>query len=414
MRPTLILNFAAAPTSSTVLRNSLADSQRIRTPRGNWIDSLRVYCRGGHGGNGYKPKGGVGGKGGDVVFRVQPEKESKRPKTAVPNLNALFKTAFKGDSKKQRVTGGDGGHSAQHFIMGEPGTDKVLDVPPGVILQTDEGKIIAELNEEGASVTVAKGGEGGGPNNAWIGSKGSASHVRLDLRLIADVGLVGFPNAGKSTLLKAISRAKPKIANYPFTTIRPNLGHLLFPDDREIVMADLPGLIEGAHYNVGMGHKFLKHVERTKMIMFVIDVQGFQLNPNSPRRTPFETITLLNRELELYRSELVEKPALCLINKMDTDGAEEKLDELTEFLGNKYEEAVCELDEELRPKRRIVFDEVIPMSAKFSRPSVISVKDKIRDWLDRHHDLEHFDLRQRPQIGGELARLNVDSGPRLV
>jgi len=408
------MRLAAAPTSSTVVLNSMADTHRIRTPRGNWIDSLRVYCRGGHGGNGYKPRGGVGGKGGDVVFRVQTEKARNNPKATVPNLSALFKNVFKSDPKKQRVIGGNGGHSAQDFIIGEPGTDTVLDVPPGIILQTDEGKIIAELNEMGTSVTVAKGGEGGGPNNAWIGSKGASSHVRLDLKLIADVGLVGFPNAGKSTLLKAISRARPKIANYPFTTIRPNLGHLSFPDDREIVMADLPGLIEGAHYNVGMGHKFLKHVERTKMIMFVIDVQGFQLNPNSQRRTPFETVTLLNRELELYRSDLVEKPALCLVNKMDTEGAEEKLEELKELLGKGYDEGVSLMDEDSRPRRRITFDEVIPMSAKFSLPSVMTVKDKVRDWLDRHHDRDHFDQGQRPQIGGKLARLNVDSGPRLV
>ena len=128
--------------------------------------------------------------------------------------------------------------------------------------------------------------------------------------------MVGFPNAGKSTLLKAISKARPKIASYPFTTIKPNLGHIKFEDEREITMADLPGLIEGAHVNVGMGHRFLKHVERTGCMVFVIDVKGFQLNPMSIKRSAFETLVLLNKELEIYNPDLLSKPAICLVNKV--------------------------------------------------------------------------------------------------
>ena len=129
--------------------------------------------------------------------------------------------------------------------------------------------------------------------------------------------MVGFPNAGKSTLLKAISKARPKIASYPFTTIKPNLGHIQYQEDeREITMADLPGLIEGAHINLGMGHRFLKHVERTRCLIFVIDVQGFQLNPHSVHRTAFETLVLLNKELELYNPDLLSKPAICIVNKV--------------------------------------------------------------------------------------------------
>ncbi len=133
-----------------------------------------------------------------------------------------------------------------------------------------------------------------------------------------------YPILGKSTLLKAVSRASPKIAGYPFTTIRPNLGHIGYPDDRVITMADLPGLIEGAHYNVGMGYRFLKHVERTRLLLFVIDVNGFRLNENSEFRTAFQTLTLLNRELELYKPDLVEKPAVCLLNQMDFRGSQSK------------------------------------------------------------------------------------------
>ena len=135
-------------------------------------------------------------------------------------------------------------------------------------------------------------------------------------QLIADLGLVGFPNAGKSTLLKAISNARPKIASYPFTTIKPNLGHMSYEDEREITMADLPGLIEGAHINLGLGHRFLKHVERTTCNVFVIDIQGFQLNANSVHRTAFETLVLLNKELEMYNPDLLQKPSICLVNKV--------------------------------------------------------------------------------------------------
>ncbi len=191
-------------------------------------------------------------------------------------LIPFFKT-FKGEVGKQRVMGGAGGHASKFFILGNPGADSVLTVPRGVSVVSDEGKLIGDLDAHGAELTVAVGGSGGSGANGWIGERGQARFVRLDLKLIADVGLVGFPNAGKSTLLKAVSRAKPKIANYPFTTIKPNLGHLAYPDQRLIQMADLPGLIEGAHYNVGMGHKFLKHVERTKMMLFVVDIGGFQV-----------------------------------------------------------------------------------------------------------------------------------------
>ncbi len=189
----------------------------------------------------------------------------------------IFKKNFECDSSKQRLSGKAGEHAAKIRLRGKAGEastaffqvsknnhwkqllhfqDAELKVPPGVTIQDDKGVILRSLDEPGQSAVVALGGEGGGPANNWLGSTGQGRHVRLDLKLIADVGLVGFPNAGKSTLLKAISRARPKIAGYPFTTLRPNLGHLAYPDDRTITMADLPGLIEGAHYNVGMGHKY--------------------------------------------------------------------------------------------------------------------------------------------------------------
>jgi len=168
----------------------------------------------------------------------------------------------------------------------------------------------------------------------FLGTPGERKSIRLDLKLLGDVGFVGFPNAGKSTLLTAISRARPKIASYPFTTIKPNLGHCEFPDLRRITFADLPGLIEGAHQNEGMGHAFLKHVERTRVLLLVVDVNGFQFRPHSPLRSPLETILILNRELELYREDLLDKPAVLAVTKMDSKGAERTFEELKESLDN--------------------------------------------------------------------------------
>lgn len=158
--------------------------------------------------------------------------------------------------------------------MGSGGADVVIRSPVGVSVVTDQGEVIGDLLADEDVVLVAKGGPGGNKATEFMGLRGQARSVKLDLKLIADVGFVGFPNAGKSTLLKAISRARPKIASYPFTTIQPNLGICEFKDMRRMSLADLPGLIEGASYNLGMGHKFLKHVERTRMLLFVVDVNG--------------------------------------------------------------------------------------------------------------------------------------------
>jgi len=152
-----------------------------------------------------------------------------------------------------------------------------------------------EINKEGEEVIIAKGGTGGSPVTDFAGLPGELNHVKLDLQLVADIGLLGFPNAGKSSLLKAISNANPRIASYPFTTLRPKLGMMEYEDLRRITIADLPGLIEGAHKNQGMGHRFLRHLERTKLIILLVDVTGFQLNIHLPSRTVLETIALLNK-----------------------------------------------------------------------------------------------------------------------
>jgi len=280
---------------------------------------------------------------------------------------------------RQRYSGEPGEASARRKAVGRPGQDTVLRSPAGVTVVTDEGEVVGELLRPGDRVMVARGGPGGCKETQWVGLRGQTRSVKLDLKLIADVGFVGFPNAGKSTLLRALSRARPKIASYPFTTVQPNLGTVEYPDLRTITLADLPGLIEGASYNVGMGHKFLKHVERCRLLLFVVDVNGFQFKVDSPHRSAVETVELLCRELQLYKSELITKPAVLALTKMDSKGSDRLLKTFNEGL----EELKAKADSEVYPL--CIFDEVIPISAKHSRPTVEVVRDRVRHWLDLHH-----------------------------
>lgn len=315
--------------------------------------------------------GGVGGKGGDV-FVVADEKESL--------------DSFKSKYPSKRFFAEVGVNSSKRYVLGEPGKDLHVPVPVGITVLTDQGRSLGDLNQPKDTVLVARGGAGGCPQNQYSGQKGQTHSITLDLKLIADIGLVGFPNAGKSTLLTAVSRASPKIASYPFTTIRPELGMLDYEDYRRICMADLPGLIEGAHYNIGMGHKFLKHVERTKMLLFVVDVNGFQLSHKYPFRTAFETTILLNKELELYKEALLDKPALLAVNKMDSPEAEEKLEELVAKLST-MKDSVQNIPNEMRPDRLVEFDEIIPISAKLGI-GIDHLRSRVRQLLDVYADME--------------------------
>ncbi|XP_018321946.1 GTP-binding protein 10 homolog isoform X3 [Agrilus planipennis] len=334
--------------------------------RQGFIDTLRLYVRGGSGGNGYPKYGGVGGQGGSVIL-VAKEK--------------MFLEHVLNEHQSKRIFASHGTDSSQKYILGPPGEDVKVEVPVGVTVYTDEGKRLGELNKEGDEVIVAKGGIGGHPKNGFLGSEGQAWPIKLDLKLIADVGLVGFPNAGKSTLLRSISHAKPKIASYPFTTIRPNIGMLKYKDLRQISMADLPGLIEGAHANRGMGHKFLKHVERTTLLLLVVDINGFQLSPQHTFRSCLDTVILLNKELELYNESLLEKPAVLVINKMDTDGALKKFEKVREQI-TALPEIIQEYSEEIRPTRILEIGEIIPISAKESVEDIEKVKNTLRNLLD--------------------------------
>lgn len=314
---------------------------------GRFIDNLRLYVRGGSGGMGFPRLGGRGGDGGDVWVVATKDMTLRKVKDQNP---------------QKRFVAGVGGNSSVRALKGMRGKDCCVPAPVGITITTDEGKFIGNLDVPGDSVKVAKGGSGGSYHSLFNPSKAKPKHIRLDLKLIADMGLVGFPNAGKSSLLTALSNATPEIASYAFTTVKPEIGKLMYSDHKQVSVADLPGLIEGAHLNKGMGHKFLKHVERTKQLLFVVDVSGFQLASKTPFRSAFEAVQLLTKELELYKEELVSKPALLVVNKMDLPDATEKLAELKIQLQNP--EGFCHiLDDDMIPNEFINFTHIIPVSA---------------------------------------------------
>ncbi|KFP23686.1 GTP-binding protein 10, partial [Colius striatus] len=345
---------------------------------GNFIDALRLYVKGGTGGMGYPRLGGEGGRGGDVWFIAQERTTLKSIRDRYP---------------QKRFVAGTGAHSSIKALKGEKGKDREVCVPLGISILCDNGKQIGELNAAGERFLAARGGLGGCLATNFLPCKGQRRIVRLDLKLIADVGLVGFPNAGKSSLLSKISHAKPEIADYAFTTIQPELGKILYADYKQISVADLPGLIEGAHANKGMGHKFLKHVERTKQLLLVVDISGFQLSIKTHFRTPFETILLLTKELELYREELVAKPALLAINKMDLSCAKDNLNELMKQL-QKPQDFLNSLQEEMIPARTLEFRDIIPVST-YTGEGIEELKACIRKSIDEEAEQENEEYQKK-------------------
>ncbi|XP_069585580.1 GTP-binding protein 10 isoform X2 [Ranitomeya imitator] len=315
--------------------------------------------------------GGEGGKGGDVWVVAKDGVTMKHIKSKFP---------------QKRFVGGVGVNSSVRSLKGTSGADCEVEVPVGIAITTDTGTKIGDLDRDGDKLRVARGGLGGGYRTEFLPAKGQKKVIRLDMKLIADVGLVGFPNAGKSSLLSSLSHAKPQIADYPFTTVQPELGKIMYPDFKQISVADLPGLIEGAHRNRGMGHKFLKHVERTKQLLFVVDVSGFQLSVKSPFRTAFETVQLLTLELELYKEDLLDKPALLAVNKMDLPEADDKLRELVKQLENP-QDYLHTLPEELVPDCQINFKEIIPISVATNQ-GISDLTRCIRRSIDEHAELE--------------------------
>lgn len=284
-----------------------------------FADRARIYIRSGKGGDGHVsfrrekyvpdggPDGGDGGKGGDLIFMVD------------PGLNTLVDYRH-----KRKYVAGDGEPGGKRRCSGANGEDRILKVPAGtVIKEAESGKVILDMSNKTEPVVLLKGGRGGkgnqhyatatmqAPKYAQPGQDAKELWVDLELKVIADVGLVGFPNVGKSTFLSRVTNAKPKIANYHFTTLNPNLGVVDLVDGNGFVIADIPGIIEGASEGVGLGYQFLRHIERTKVFIHLVDgasVEG---------RDPIEDIKAINKELETYNADLTHRPQVIALNKMD-------------------------------------------------------------------------------------------------
>ncbi|CAD7086466.1 unnamed protein product [Hermetia illucens] len=364
--------------------------------RGQFIDSLRLTIKGGHGGNGLPKYGGVGGQGGCVYFIAKEDV-------------TLKKVSQKHETK--RIMASSGEDSSKHRILGRRGMDVEVEVPPGVQILDDTGKVLGDLDKDGSTCLGAAGGIGGCTGTSFIGKPGESRTVTLDLKLIADIGLVGFPNAGKSTLLKAVSNASPKIASYPFTTIRPQIGMMQYEDFRTISVADLPGLIEGAHANVGMGHKFLKHIERTRLLLLMVDIFGFQLSQKHLKRNCLENVYALNKELEMYDDSLLDKPCVLLINKMDLEGSSDEYNKHKQHLHD-LSLNVHNCPEEIRPTKLINFERVIPISAR-DEMRISDVKDEIRIVMDELVEKELEKKMEPTQRAKTMERIR-ERGPRIT
>ncbi|XP_034374623.1 GTP-binding protein 10 isoform X1 [Arvicanthis niloticus] len=339
---------------------------------GNFVDNLRIFTKGGSGGMGYPRLGGEGGKGGDVWVVAHKNMTLKQLKNKYP---------------QKRFVAGGGANSRVSALKGSKGKDCEVPAPVGISVTDENGKVLGELNKEEDRILVAKGGLGGKLHTNFLPLKGQKRIIHLDLKVIADVGLVGFPNAGKSSLLSRVSHATPVIADYAFTTLRPELGKIMYNDFKQISVADLPGLIEGAHMNKGMGHKFLKHLERTRQLLFVVDVSGFQLSSVTPYRTAFETIILLTKELELYKEELQTKPALLAVNKMDLPDAQVKLHELMKQLQSP-KDFLHLFEAKMIPEKAVEFQHIIPIST-VTGEGIEELKNCIRKALDEQDDKEN-------------------------
>ncbi len=298
------------------------------------IDRAKIHIKAGDGGNGKVsfhrekyvaaggPDGGDGGKGGDVVFVVD------------DGLRTLIDFKY-----KRKYAAEQGEHGGASGCTGKSGKDLIIKVPPGTIVKDlDTGRILADMIEPGQVNIIANGGKGGAgnqhfatstrqlPSFARAGNPGDEYQVELELKLIADVGLIGFPNAGKSTILSMTSAATPKIADYPFTTMEPNLGVVSLDEGASFVLADIPGLIEGAHEGVGLGFEFLRHVERTKLLLHVVDVAGVD------GREPLDDFRTINEELRKYNPKLAERPQIVAANKTDLTEGRERLEGFTKAI----------------------------------------------------------------------------------
>lgn len=349
-----------------------------------FVDRIKVYAQAGNGGRGcvsfrrekFVPKGGPdggdGGRGGGVILRAD---------VHVDNLSSLFYEPI--------IKAKNGGHGQGKKMHGRGAVPKVVKVPVGTVVFRDRTDAthttyetdgpLADLTEEGQEFVLCQGGKGGkgnvhfksSKNRAPIqfteGEEGEQGHFVFELRTMADAALVGYPNAGKSTLLGEISAAHPKVAPYPFTTLHPIVGVIEFDGYRRASIADIPGLIEGAHRNVGLGHDFLRHITRCRLLLFVLDIAG------SEGRHPIEDLQNLRREIDLYDPRLSQRPWYVIANKMDLPGADENLAAL---------------------RQRFPHNDIVAISAARSE-GIAALKDHLKRWLFQDHPavLENPEVR---------------------
>lgn len=396
-----------------------------------FIDEVTVEVIAGNGGNGCMafrrekfiemggPYGGNGGKGSDIIFKVD------------ENLNTLidlrYKRVIKGNKGENGLGKGKHGKSAENVI---------IKVPIGTVIKDNEtNQIIADLTKKNEEVIVAYGGRGGRGNIAFAtrsnpapsfaenGEPGEVRKLKIELKLLADVGLVGLPSVGKSTIISKISACKPKIADYHFTTLSPNLG-VVKAKDNSFVVADLPGLIEGASLGLGLGDKFLKHIERTRIIAHVIDMSGIE------GRDPFDDYITINKELENFNKKIIEKPQIVLANKMDMPSSINNLKEfkkkvkcevfeISAINGNGLDKVVNKLNEMLKTisKKPLYEEEKIESHIlyKFEREKPFTITKENNTWVIRGKEIEKI-LRMTKfqteesvnRFANKLRRLGID------
>src|SRR5690625_1169019 len=401
-----------------------------------FVDQVSIYVKAGDGGNGiaafrrekYVPKGGPaggdGGHGGDVVFKVD------------EGLNTLMDFRYNRHFKAER--GENGMSKGKH---GKNAVQYIIPVPPGTtVYDEDTNEVIADLVIHNQEATIVRGGKGGrgnirfasprnpAPNLSENGEPGEERNLRLELKVIADVGLVGFPSVGKSTLLSVVSAARPKIADYHFTTLSPNLGVVDTGDGRSFVMADLPGLIEGAHEGIGLGHQFLRHVERTRLIVHVIDMASTE------GRDPYEDFVTINEELKKYDANLGIKQQIIVANKMDMPDAEEHLALFKEQLEDDMfvfpistitksgiNELLYKIADELEkiPKESMVEEQVVIQSKKEEEKDFYITRDDDGAFvlyganIERLFKMTNFDSDEAVQrFSRQMRKMDVDQALR--
>ena len=385
-----------------------------------FTDYAKITIKSGNGGDGAVtfrrekyvaaggPDGGDGGRGGSIFFKVD------------PNANTLIDFRFTKKFKAQDGENGSGGHR-----YGKSGEDLYINVPAGTIIKDAEtGKVVADLSEQGQVELVLKGGRGGKGNShfatatrqvprfAQAGEDGEEKEVILELKLLADVGLLGFPNVGKSTFLSVVTDAKPKIANYHFTTIEPNLGVVKSKNGDSFVIADIPGIIEGASEGIGLGIQFLRHVERTRLLLHVIDVSGLE------GRNPVQDFYTINEELREYSEKLSERKQIIVANKIDVMQDDRELKELEELAkkeglemfkisgvtGDGVPELLNRVSEVLKtlPKEKLVEAE---------ERVVYTLEEDKDEWFIRKED-EMFIIEGKA-INRLMGRINIDDNESM-